>query len=258
MTQVYLLNGTVAFWPQKHKLVSLTSEAKTLALSNPASRCLDLLIRHHGEVILRDTFFQLVWINNGAQVTNNTFYQNISLLRRAFKEFGLNEEWIVTVPKVGIKLESQLQIDIREDVEEPALVPVEPVRAAPEPREVIKPPSRLWRRVALSLIALGVCLAAGAITWRSMIDTRYQHYVALENVNGCRFFVNPDTVDYKTHREFARYYSQDCQTYPWVYLSAYSHFSRLSVLSCRNEFQLWGNNQCMTRYIFTSANNDPT
>ncbi|WP_313081244.1 transcriptional regulator [Atlantibacter sp.] len=257
MTQVYLLNGTVAFWPQKHKLVSLVEEGKTLALSNPASRCLDLLIRHHGEVILRDTFFQQVWINNGAQVTNNTFYQNISLLRRAFKEFGLNEEWIVTVPKVGIKLEAQLPIDIREVEDEPVSPVVEPAHMPPVGAAVNKPPG-IWRKAAAALTALGVCAAAGFFTWRSDIDTRLQHFVLLENLNGCQFFVNPDAVDFKKHQDFAQNFTGDCRTRPWVYLSAYKNFSRLSALSCREAFQVWGKNQCVTRYIFLSVNNDNT
>lgn len=254
MTQVYLLNGTVAFWPQKHKLVSQVEEGKTLALSNPASRCLDLLIRHHGEVILRDTFFQQVWINNGAQVTNNTFYQNISLLRRAFKEFGLNEEWIVTVPKVGIKLESQLQIDTCEE-DEPVPPAAELARSTPTTAEATKPPG-LWGRVFAALVAAAVCAGVGFFTWRSTLDLRFQHYILLENLNGCHFFGNPDTVDYKKHQQFSRNFTQDCRTRPWVYLSAYNNFSRMSVLSCRNAFHLWGKNQCVMRYIFTSTKND--
>lgn len=103
MAHVFLLNSTVVFWPERNVLYAKSDETKRITLSNPATRCLLLLIQQQGQVIERDYFFEHVWYINGAQVTNNTFYQNISLLRRAFKELGLNEELIVTVPKVGIR-----------------------------------------------------------------------------------------------------------------------------------------------------------
>ena len=118
MAHVFLLNSTVVFWPERNVLYAKSDETKRITLSNPATRCLLLLIQQQGQVIERDYFFEHVWYINGAQVTNNTFYQNISLLRRAFKELGLNEELIVTVPKVGIRLEPQLEV-LEQKIEEP-------------------------------------------------------------------------------------------------------------------------------------------
>ncbi|WP_407197345.1 winged helix-turn-helix domain-containing protein [Citrobacter freundii] len=118
MAHVFLLNSTVVFWPERNVLYAKSDETKRITLSNPATRCLLLLIQQQGQVIERDYFFEHVWYINGAQVTNNTFYQNISLLRRAFKELSLNEELIVTVPKVGIRLEPQLEV-LEQKIEEP-------------------------------------------------------------------------------------------------------------------------------------------
>ncbi|MDV5429738.1 winged helix-turn-helix domain-containing protein [Klebsiella quasipneumoniae] len=88
MEKIYTINGRIAFFPQRSALILIADETKTVSLNMPASRCLLLLIQHDGNTVARETFFEEVWIKHGAQVTSNGFYQNISLLRRAFKELG--------------------------------------------------------------------------------------------------------------------------------------------------------------------------
>lgn len=94
----YTINGIVEFTPQRSVLILIADETKAVSLNMPASRCLLLLIQQDGKNVARETFFEEVWIKHGAQVTSNGFYQNISLLRRAFKELGVEEDIIITVP----------------------------------------------------------------------------------------------------------------------------------------------------------------
>lgn len=104
----YTINGIVEFTPQRSVLILIADETKAVSLNMPASRCLLLLIQQDGKNVARETFFEEVWIKHGAQVTSNGFYQNISLLRRAFKELGVEEDIIITVPRVGVRLEATL------------------------------------------------------------------------------------------------------------------------------------------------------
>jgi DNA-binding winged helix-turn-helix (wHTH) protein len=76
----------------------------------PASRCLLLLIQQDGKTVARETFFEEVWIKHGSQVTSNGFYQNISLLRRAFKELGMEGDIIITLPRVGVRLDATISV----------------------------------------------------------------------------------------------------------------------------------------------------
>ncbi|WP_433977665.1 winged helix-turn-helix domain-containing protein [Erwinia sp. E_sp_B01_9] len=55
-------------------------------MNTPASRCFMLLIQKRGKVVTREEFLQHVWIENGAFVSQNTYYQNISILRRTLKK----------------------------------------------------------------------------------------------------------------------------------------------------------------------------
>lgn len=175
MAHVFLLNSTVVFWPERNVLYAKSDETKRITLSNPATRCLLLLIQQQGQVIERDYFFEHVWYINGAQVTNNTFYQNISLLRRAFKELGLNEELIVTVPKVGIRTEPQLEV-LEQKIEEPlsdlSVTPsVTPVNTV----------TKSLRMHSLCWILAGVvcCVIAAIVTWEAQFDPKLSRYVSL-------------------------------------------------------------------------------
>ncbi|MBB1201527.1 CadC family transcriptional regulator [Enterobacteriaceae bacterium 89] len=246
MEKLFLLGGLVVFSPDRNVLHAKSDASKRLSLSNPASRCLLLLIQRQGQVIERDYFFQHVWFNNGAQVTNNTFYQNISLLRRAFKEFGLNEELIVTVPKVGIRLEPQLEV-LEEEVEDP---PPEPAPSAPLDSALTEKASGRWRTIYWLLAGAVCCLAASAIAWQSQFDLRLSHYVPFSDEKGCHWYANQDVINFDGHKQFASTSKLDCQNYPWVYLSLYPNFPRISALTCREQYSRWRNNECVTHYYF--------
>lgn len=242
MTNIYLLDNIVNFLPDKNLLISVGDETQRLSLSNPATRCLLILIQHHGQVVERDYFYQHVWESNGAQVTNNAFYQNISLLRRAFKEFGLNEEWIVTVPKVGVKLESLLHIEIQQkaDSEDCEDIPVAPPR----------PARRLPGKFIATTVVIIASIITAVMTWRSEFDSRFVNYASLGNKDGCYYYGNPDVLNHDKHQRVIKNASLDCQNYPWSYITLYPNFSRVSVLMCRQQYSQWRENDCVTRYIF--------
>ncbi|STW80490.1 transcriptional regulator CadC [Klebsiella michiganensis] len=103
MEKTYTINGIITFIPQRGALILIADETKTVSLNMPASRCLLLLIQQDGKTVARETFFEEVWIKHGSQVTSNGFYQNISLLRRAFKELGMEGDIIITLPRVGVR-----------------------------------------------------------------------------------------------------------------------------------------------------------
>lgn len=251
MAHVFLLNSTVVFWPERNVLYAKSDETKRITLSNPATRCLLLLIQQQGQVIERDYFFEHVWYINGAQVTNNTFYQNISLLRRAFKELGLNEELIVTVPKVGIRLEPQLEV-LEQKIEEPlsdlSVTPsVTPVNTV----------TKSLRMRSLCWILAGVvcCVIAAIVTWEAQFDPKLSRYVSLGVGEGCHWYVNQDVLKFDQHQQFIKTNTLDCQSYPWVYLTLYPNFPRISALTCRKQFSRWQDNDCVTHYSSSGGTN---
>ncbi|HEM8293728.1 TPA: winged helix-turn-helix domain-containing protein [Providencia stuartii] len=100
---MYLINDDIEFDEISGALYSLTlkEERKILA---PSSRLLKHLIDHQDEVISQKELFKIGWMDKERFVTNNAFYQNILLIRKAFKELGCNYDVITTVPKKGYML----------------------------------------------------------------------------------------------------------------------------------------------------------
>lgn len=111
MNKSYLINNVVIFHSEEHRLVPVKGHNGVEASLNiPASRCLLLLIERKNTVVSKEDFFDKAWEQRGTYVTANTFYQNISLLRKALKSVGLPEEIIKTVPKRGLMLDDDVVI----------------------------------------------------------------------------------------------------------------------------------------------------
>ncbi len=111
MNKSYLINNVVIFHSEEHRLVPVKGHNGIEASLNiPASRCLLLLIERENTIVSKEDFFDKAWEQRGTYVTANTFYQNISLLRKALKSVGLPEEIIKTVPKRGLMLDDDVVI----------------------------------------------------------------------------------------------------------------------------------------------------
>ncbi|MFZ3387538.1 winged helix-turn-helix domain-containing protein [Buttiauxella gaviniae] len=110
MSIKYIINGSVLFDCEERTLCSQDQPGPSITLNTPASRCLLLLIERVGTVVSQKEFFDLIWEKNGAYVTANTFYQNITIVRKGLKSTGLQSDIIKTVPKEGLKLVADIEI----------------------------------------------------------------------------------------------------------------------------------------------------
>lgn len=101
---LFLINKEIIFDVNSCELRTLKSDGTKVTLNAPTARCLQLLIENGGKVVSRDDFLERVWMARGIVVSQNTFYQNISLLRKSLKKAGLTDEIIVTVRRNGFIL----------------------------------------------------------------------------------------------------------------------------------------------------------
>lgn len=109
----FSINKDVLFYPCEHKLLCLSdinNSKEAININVPASRCLMLLIENRRSVVSKEDFFNHVWKAHGRFVAQNTYYQNISLLRRSLKSVGL-EQMIITVPRQGLKISEDIHIE---------------------------------------------------------------------------------------------------------------------------------------------------
>lgn len=115
MDTIYLIDNSFIFNPSAHTLQKIEG-SETINLAISASLCLTLLIENQGEVTLRHELLNQVWGSRGMNVTTNTLYQNISLLRKAFTRAGIDISMIQTVPRRGFLFDRN--VDIKKQVGE--------------------------------------------------------------------------------------------------------------------------------------------
>lgn len=106
----YIINECVEFQPATSTLRNIHNPDLKVTLNLPAGRCLLLLINHGGDVVTQQDFMNIVWKQSGMRVTANAYYQNISILRRGLTHAGLEENVIITLPRIGLTLASGTQI----------------------------------------------------------------------------------------------------------------------------------------------------
>ncbi|WP_343646288.1 winged helix-turn-helix domain-containing protein [Enterobacter sp.] len=107
----YLINGVIEFHPAASTLRNLNNPGQVVVLNSPAGRCFLLLIQRIGTIVTQQEFMESVWEKSGMLVSPNTFYQNISILRKGLKKIGLTEDSVVTIPRIGLTLASGIQIE---------------------------------------------------------------------------------------------------------------------------------------------------
>lgn len=102
----YIINNEVIFNVNVNELQPPGENGEGVSLNAPTARCLQLLLESNGKIISREEFLDTVWKTRGVVVSQNTFYQNISLLRKSLLKAGLSQDIIVTVRQRGFVLAS--------------------------------------------------------------------------------------------------------------------------------------------------------
>ncbi len=120
---LFLINKEIIFDVNSCELRTLKPDGTKVTLNAPTARCLQLLIENGGKFVSRDDFLERVWMARGIVVSQNTFYQNISLLRKSLKKAGLTDEIIVTVRRNGFILAPGTHLEIVEEEDSENTIP---------------------------------------------------------------------------------------------------------------------------------------
>lgn len=110
MNNYYIINDFLQFSPLSNRLTKLNEKNVYVTLNSPASRCLLMLIKQQGNIITQQEFMDEVWQKKGMVVGKNTYYQNISILRKTFKNIGMDEDIVITIPRIGLTLAQGVDI----------------------------------------------------------------------------------------------------------------------------------------------------
>ncbi|KAF6655539.1 winged helix-turn-helix domain-containing protein [Enterobacteriaceae bacterium EKM102V] len=284
----YIINGFIEFHPAASTLRNLNDPEKCVVLNSPAGRCLLLLITRNDTIITQQEFMEIVWEKNGMLVSPNTFYQNISILRKGLKKVGLAEDPVVTIPRVGLTLASGTDIKKRssethvdgsqenthsrdedtfaeEPYDEMSLPssadteqgePLVAQAARQESGALLKsflPAVLLWTMSLVALILLMVILKTNSASDAPRVH--FDEYPFLADINGCRVYIadkDARSEEKKKTLSLVEKLKSSCSHYPWVYVTHYALLPRTSVIRCNKPMSQ--KNQCISEYHFRGLN----
>lgn len=228
MGPVYLIDKTIYFYPKSHRLVCLAQEKEDTTLTQPAAKCLELLIISN-ELVPQNNLYDYAWGENSHNVSPNTLYQNISLIRRALKNIQTGaDRWIITVPRKGFRFDHS--IFTRRLSAEEILPALSSTPAALEPQAEAKPFKPL---IAFSLFGLFFSLSFIFNPVDAEFKKLMKGYEKFAATDACQFYVNHnnDPLKEQVYSQVNQYI--DCNNYPHIYISYDKIIKNISLFSCQ-------------------------
>lgn len=128
----YIINLTLIFDPDSQLLMLRNNNLLTVGLSKPATRLLNELIRNNKIELTRETLIKHVWEDYGFSPSSATLSNHISELRKAFEALGGSKDILITVPRVGFKMEAEIHPETKRPKEDASVEMPEPAITAGE------------------------------------------------------------------------------------------------------------------------------
>ncbi len=104
----YIINLNIVFDPNGRVLTLRNNSQLSTGLSKPATRLLSELIHHNNLDLSREDLIKRVWEDYGFSPSNASLNNHISELRKAFDSLGANKDIIITVPRLGFRMEAEI------------------------------------------------------------------------------------------------------------------------------------------------------
>jgi DNA-binding winged helix-turn-helix (wHTH) protein len=101
----YIINFTITFDPDS-RLLKLRNQGRSHEILF-IQQSLELIKNNKNEMP-RETLIKHVWEDYGFSPSSATLSNHISELRKAFEALGINKDILITVPRVGFKMEAEI------------------------------------------------------------------------------------------------------------------------------------------------------
>lgn len=244
MSKRYIIDSSFEFWPTTCQLVVLGIENITISLNIPASRCLELLIERRFELVLQHDFYDYVWGEEGNEVSVNTLYQNIALLRKSLKSISENYGvMVITVPRQGFQFNQIFTILEQSSTEkmaqQPSVVPAETriSKADNEAQANFSSPQSYgklkWPPILLAIIATALTATVMIYYFLAHDDPLPLNSYSLYPIESeCITYTTPNTIDISRRVKIIKALGVDCKNTPYLYISSFGYSTRTSAIAC--------------------------
>lgn len=246
-------------------LTNITSN-KSITLTAPSNACLLIVLTHGENVTTQKYLFEQVWEIHGLPINNNTFYQNISIIRKAFRFIGMEKQVIVTIPRRGIKVAGRVSVCEFPDNElvvenEGVSEKTKPPRNYSVDNLIPFPDKKInfLNKKTLLLFVSVLCIMFFCLVFFKQVfnqDNRLAKYEEVGKYQGCNVFFDKAT-SVKSKRDI--FNSIDaaqlrCFNNERVYFSAYPGLPRESFIIC-NAYSKNNDDMCSSQYRYFTGSN---
>lgn len=266
---IYLINNDIEFLYDEGLLTS-RSLSKNIKLLAPSTKILKYLLDKKGALVTQQELFKIGWGEKEKYVTSNAFYQNILLIRKAFEDLELNEDFIKTVPKKGYLININVQIEYVELTNlETADVnhEVSEKEKTIDFHEQVKPrelPGKISNYKKYSYI-FPLVISLMVIIFYFFVVKITDNKKELYNYNRCgmldgrEIYCNLDNYYDGYHMSLINNEISNLdKKYKVIYLKSYKYINDFSFLVCTNEFSRFrlSPNNCVSYYMKGGSHNE--
>ncbi|MGD8107355.1 winged helix-turn-helix domain-containing protein [Pantoea sp. FN0302] len=230
MGPVYLIHESIYFYPKNHRLVCHSQGKEDTSLTQPATKCLELLIKTHGLVSQND-LYDYAWGENSHNVSPNTLYQNISLIRRALKNIMPGaDRWIITVPRKGFRFDHSISTKLQSTEEIlPAIIAAPTFRIEPQGNA-----AQFKTLIPVSFFLLCCSLLFFVNSVNADFKKFMGSYDKIAEYGACQLYVSRNDLPLKEKIDNTLSQYIDCKAYPHVYITYDRFIKHISFFSCQN------------------------
>lgn len=175
----YTINLIVVFDPE-HRTLALNNNQTAIELSKPSCRVLNEFIKNNGDNLSRDSLLKNAWEDYGFPPSNASLNNCISDLRKSFVNLGLEKPIIITLPRVGFRMEADIHPAPKQEADS-KIKNAEPVATKPEKVVTLKQeetvsllprfmPEKLIKKTMMMpiltlVIVLGIIIGLTLLLW---------------------------------------------------------------------------------------------
>lgn len=274
MTRRYLIGSLIEFKPSEQLVFLSEQPSMKVSLNVPASRCLELLIERHPETVPQKEFYPYVWKEMGSTVPVNTLYQNIALLRKAFRTLdGSGKEYITTVSKQGFSLSAFISVtELSDETTLPQQINIPESDTLQNPdvehtehhdhtdyqqqridKDFIKISKKryilMFKLFPLCILLVFIIFHIKEKILSSGFDQNY-YFPYESSYEKCHIFSNTNETDANIYKNLLSDGLINCSENPFLYVTRFIVGKHITIISCKNPLNSNKAASCQTLSVF--------
>lgn len=259
MSYNFIIDGQIIYNNHKAELYRLDNPETKVLLTSPANSCLLLIINHGHEITAREEMFHEVWEKFNIPINTNTFYQNISLIRKALRQLGIVKEVLITVPRKGISIANDITIaTLLDDINTQHIHEcVAEISTSLLEEETTSDSSILsYKNISIAVFFLAICISFYLLIIKNeYLFEAFTDYKKAGRISGCLLYIDKNT-SYTSKAELEddlKKVDLTCRGNEYVYYNSIETLARKSIIICNEKNR--GENFCRSIYIINKEIN---